>query len=98
MRAIAIVALAVLASGAAAQEPSQRWPRAIQIEQGTLTVYQPQLEKLEGVTLSGRSAVSWQAKSGAAPVFGVFWFDAQVLIDKDQRQMDVEKVTVTKVR
>jgi hypothetical protein len=51
------------------------------------------------VTLSGRSAVSWQAKgSDAAPVFGVFWFDATVLIDKEQRTLTVEKVDVTKVR
>ena len=76
-----------------------RWPRAIELQQGALTVYQPQLERFEGVTLSGRCAVSWQPRDGAAaPVFGVFWFDARVLVDKDQRLVDVEQITVTKVR
>jgi hypothetical protein len=98
MKTITVVALATLASGAAAQQSAPRWPREIQVEQGSLVVYQPQLEKLDGVTLSGRSAVSWTAKAGGAPVFGVFWFDARVLVDKDRRQMEVEEVTVTKVR
>src|SRR5512134_2084052 len=99
MRTLAILTLATLASGAAAaEEDGRRWPREITVEQGSLTVYQPQLEKLEGVNLSGRSAVSWQAKGGGAPVFGVFWFEARVLIDKDRRVMEVEEITVTKVR
>jgi hypothetical protein len=99
MRPIAILALATLANAAAADDGRQKWPRAIEVEQGTLVVYQPQLEKFEGVTLSGRSAVSWQAKGGApAPVFGVFWFDARVLVDKDSRALQVEQLTVTKVR
>ena len=110
MRTLAILAAAALATGAAAQQqdappqapPAQtqaRWPRAIELQQGTLTIYQPQVEKFEGVTLSGRCAVSWQPKDAqAAPVFGVFWFDARVLVDKDQRLMDVEQLTVKKVR
>jgi hypothetical protein len=100
MRAIAILTAAALASGASAQTDRPRWPRAIEIQQGTLTVYQPQLERLEGVILSGRSAVSWQARKepAPAPVFGVFWFEARVQVDKDQRRMDVDEITVTKVR
>ena len=83
---------------AALAQPAPRWPRAIVLEQGTLTVYQPQLEKLEGVTLTGRCATSWQPKAGGETVFGVFWFDARVLVDKDARTMQVEKLIVTKVR
>src|SRR5512132_2405119 len=106
MRTLAILAAAALATGAAAQQqdaapqaPPPRWPRAIELQQGALTVYQPQVEKFEGVTLSGRCAVSWQPKdSQKAPAFGVFWFDARVLVDKDQRLMDVEQLTVKKVR
>ena len=91
-------AAAPQASQAAAQQPAPKWPRAVTIEAGTLTVYQPQLEKFEGVTLSGRSATSWQPKAGGNPVFGVFWFDARVLVDKDRREIRVEQITVTKVR
>jgi hypothetical protein len=95
-RSAPIAVLASLACAAAAQEPA-RWPRAIALEQGTLVVYSPQLEQLEGVTLSGRAAVSWEAK-GDAPVFGVFWFDARVLVDKERRLVHVEELAVTRVR
>lgn len=98
MRAIAVVVCASLATVAPAEERAPRWPRAIALEQGTFTVYQPQLEKLQGVTLAGRSAASWQPRAGGAPIFGVFWFDARVLVDKDRRELEVEQLTVTKVR
>jgi hypothetical protein len=96
-RAIAIALVASLAAAAAAQEPARTWPRAIPLEKGALEVYSPQLDKLEGVTLSGRAAVSWEPKGGA-PTFGVFWFDARVLVDKERRTVHVESVDVTKVR
>ena len=80
-------------------DPGKAWPRAIDLPGGTLELYQPQLEKLEGVRLSGRSAVAWTEKGReGARVFGVLWFDARVLVDKDTRDVDVEEVTVRKVR
>jgi hypothetical protein len=94
--AVTIVSLAV-AGAALTQENAAKWPRALELENATVVVYQPQLEKLAGVILSGRAAFAWEAK-GAAPVFGVFWFDARVLVDKDSRQVHVEGVTVRKVR
>jgi hypothetical protein len=97
MRTMTIAVLASLAGATEPQDSGHAWPRAITLEQGTLTVYSPQLETLEGVTLSGRAAVSWEAK-GRAPVFGVFWFDARVLVDKDRRTVHVEELAVTKVR
>jgi hypothetical protein len=73
------------------------WPRALQTENGTVVVYQPQYEKLEGVTLTGRAAASWEAK-GKAPIFGVFWFQSKVQIDKGAGTVDLETFDVTKVR
>jgi hypothetical protein len=99
VRTFATAALVALAGAAAAQAPAGGWPRAIPVEQGTLTIYEPQLEKLEGLKLSGRAAVSWEAKGkGGAPVFGVFWFEARVLVDKERRTVQVEQLDVTKVR
>ncbi|HET9598855.1 MAG TPA: hypothetical protein VFP65_25000, partial [Anaeromyxobacteraceae bacterium] len=98
MKTLAVAIMVAAAGAAAAQSTGARWPRSIQVEQGTMVVYQPQLEKLEGVTLTGRSAISWQAKGSDKPVFGVFWFESQVLIDKDARRIEAQKVTVTKVR
>jgi hypothetical protein len=78
-------------------EAGKAWPRAIDLPDGTLQLYQPQLEKFEGVKLSGRSATSWTEKD-KDPVFGVIWFDARVLVDKDARDVDVEAIEIRKVR
>ncbi|HTO98739.1 MAG TPA: hypothetical protein VMK66_16935, partial [Myxococcales bacterium] len=84
-------------ASAALAEGNARWPRELQAEQGTIVVYQPQLEKMEGVTLEGRAAVSWEPKDGT-PVFGVFWFQARYLADKDSREVQIEEFKVIKVR
>src|SRR5881397_1084331 len=78
-RAIPIVAVSIGVAAHAAG--NARWPRAIPLEQATLVVYQPQIESIEGVTLSGRMAVSWEPKGGS-PVFGVVWFDARFLVGR----------------
>src|SRR5512137_627084 len=65
------------------------WPRTLQIGAGVLEIFQPQIEKFEGVTMSGRSAVSWSEKGGA-PVFGVLWFTTTASIDRDTRTASVE--------
>src|SRR5262249_39879202 len=96
-RAIArAIHVAGVALGLAASAQG-RWPREIQLEQATLVVYQPQIENIEGVTLSGRMAVSWEPKGGSA-VFGVVWFDARFLADKDSRDVQIDQYTVRKVR
>ena len=96
--AVCLALLGSLAAASTARGAAESWPRAIQLEHGTLTVYTPQLETFEGVTLTGRAAVSWEARDGGAPVFGVFWFDSRVLVDKDQGIVKVEEFKVTKVR
>jgi hypothetical protein len=110
MRARALAVLLLLAvldaraqtppppAAAGAQDGSwSDWPRAIDIGNGSLEIYQPQLEKFEGVKLSGRSAVAWTEKD-KAPVFGVIWYAAQVSVDRDAREATVESLKVTKVR
>jgi hypothetical protein len=96
--ALALLAAIATATSVSAQEPAPGWPRTITVEQGKLTVYTPQLEKFEGIALSGRSAISWEPAAGGAPVFGVFWFDATVLSDKDAGRVHVQKLSVRKVK
>ena len=73
------------------------WPRTLQMGAGTLEIFQPQVEKFEGVTLAGRSAISWSEKE-KAPVFGVLWFTTTASIDRDARTATVESIRVDKVR
>ena len=102
--AAVFLATTLVARAEAPQAPSGpseevlgEWPRAVEIGTGTLEIYQPQLEKFEGVTLTGRSAVSWTEKD-QAPAFGVLWFTATASVDRDSRTATVESLRVDKVR
>ena len=53
------------------------YPQEITAEEGTIVVYQPQPERLEGNVLSARAAMSLELKERAEPIFGAFWFDAR---------------------
>ena len=65
-------------------------------DKGTVTVYQPQLESLEGDRLRSRAAVS-VALADADPVFGVIWTSARVATDRDERTMQILDVDVNEV-
>jgi hypothetical protein len=82
---------------AEADADASEWPRAAEIGNGQLELYQPQLERFEGTALSGRSAVAYSEKD-KAPVFGVVWFTAHADVDRDTRTASVRSVKVDKVR
>ena len=85
------------AGGSAQEEFSNTWPRAIDVQGGSLEIFQPQIESFKGIDLASRSAVAW-TPAGKAPVFGVVWMDARVAIDRDLREVAVETVSVRRVR
>jgi hypothetical protein len=74
------------------------WPQEISADEGTIVVYQPQPEKLEGNTLSGRSAMALQFNGGGEPIFGAFWFEAKIDTDRDQGLALIRDIRVTDVR
>jgi hypothetical protein len=74
------------------------WPRQIDSVAGTIVVYQPQPESLQGTSLTGRAAFSLTPKGKNEPVFGALWFTANVDIDRDQRLVRVMDTKVTRVR
>lgn len=74
------------------------WPQEMQIEQGKIIIYQPQPEKLQGNVLTGRSAMSLELKKLDEPIFGVFWFRAQIDTDREQDLVNVHNIEITKVR
>lgn len=65
------------------------WPQEISADNGTIVVYQPQPESLEGNILKGRAAIALEFENRDEPVFGAMWFSAR--IDTDQ---DTDLVTV----
>lgn len=74
------------------------WPQEIVTAKGTIVIYQPQPEKLEGNKLFGRSAMSLELKDSSQPIFGVFWFNAQIDTDQDEDLALVHTVRVDKIR
>ncbi len=82
----------------AASDWTTSWPRQIDSVAGTIVVYEPQPEALQGTTLNGRAAFALTPKGKTEPVFGAFWFSAEVNIDRDQRLVQVLGVRVTRLK
>lgn len=79
-------------------EPSaMNWPQELKAPEGTIIVYQPQPEKLSGNTLEGRAAMSIELKNTDTPIFGAFWFSAQLDTDTNDATVLVRDFKVTRV-
>ncbi len=102
MRYVVVLLLAcslLFTAAGAADEAGSAWPRELQHEKGSVIIYQPQVETLEGDTLRARAAVSVTMAAGdTGPIFGVIWLDARVLTDRDARTVRVVSIDVTDVR
>lgn len=101
-RAAAIGLLAMTALGlpvAAQDEPEDAWPREIEADSGALvTVFQPQVDSLDGNVLKSRAAVMIRENEGAEPVFGAVWLESRISTDLDSRQVTFESLEVPQVR
>ena len=76
-----------------------QWPKDILTKKGArITVYQPQPESLKGNILSGRSAFSASESPDSELVFGVFWFSATMMTDRDDRMLTLESIKITDVK
>lgn len=89
----AMFSLLITGSSFAATE----WPQELSADEGTIVVYQPQPETLEGNTLSGRAAMSMNLKNKKDPIYGVFWFSAKVATDRGNDSATISDIKVTKV-
>jgi hypothetical protein len=89
----ALVSL-VSASSVAAMD----WPQEITADEGTIVVYQPQPDKLEGNVLSARAAMALELDNRDEPIFGAFWFEAKIDTDRDAGTALIRDVRVTDVR
>lgn len=74
------------------------WPQEITADEGTITVYQPQPEKLDGNTLTGRAAFSITLNNGGEPIFGAMWFTARLDTDRDTDTALIRDLTVDHVQ
>jgi hypothetical protein len=96
LEVLTLTLLSVGASGYCADETDNPWPREIQTKKGTVVMYQPQSDSLEGNIVAGRAALAIELKDSEAPVFGVVWFDARLDTDREERIATLVDITVTR--
>lgn len=76
-----------------------QWPKEIKAKNGAIiTVYQPQPETLNGNRTTGRAAFSAVEKAGSEPLFGVFWYTANITTDRDTRMITLESIKIDEVK
>ncbi|MGB5491603.1 MAG: hypothetical protein WBM76_12320 [Woeseiaceae bacterium] len=92
--ALPLVTMLVFATPAAAVD----WPQEVTADKGTIVVYQPQPESLQGNVLRGRAAMSLELKGRDDPIFGAFWFEAKIDNDTDTGVAILRDFKVTEVR
>jgi hypothetical protein len=95
---ILVWVLAVAAAETAApdkQEPD--WPKKLEAEEAQISIYQPQINSLDGDMLDARAALSIK-KTGEKMVFGAMWFTSRLVTDFDTRLVSLKDVNIESVK
>ncbi len=74
------------------------WPRTIKRDTTTYTIYQPQLDSWDGVTLDARAAVAVQAAGAKEPTYGIIFLHSDTIVDREERMVHFENLKVTKTQ
>lgn len=99
MRTLALTLLALGPLTLHAQDYS--WPREIPFSQnvaGTIVLYQPQAEQLNGNQLTARGAIALKINGQPDPIFGAMWMSATVDVDRDSGMVWITDLKITRVR
>ena len=76
--------------------PADPWPRKVDLSNGTVLVYQPQINRWDGNRLDFRAAVAIQPVGAKQETFGVLFANARTQVDRVARTVVFENLTVTK--
>lgn len=87
------VLIAFLAQAVQKKADPVSWPREIRENKQLVTLYQPQLESLNGNTLEGRMALSVRDKDDEL-VFGALWFNVVLSTDKESRMAVLQDLEI----
>jgi hypothetical protein len=82
-----------------AYDGDPEWPRVVEQDDTTFTIYQPQIDKFDAATLEARAAVQVETKVGdkTQTTYGVLWIKANTAIDKDARLVRLDDIEIVKV-
>ncbi|MHC4132182.1 MAG: carbohydrate-binding family V/XII [Planctomycetota bacterium] len=92
------VLLLLFCGSAVAQESTLDWPRDIDVPEGKITIYQPQLESFNENKLEARAAISITPAGENEPVFGAVWFSARASTDRTTRMVTLLDLEVPQVK
>ena len=92
-----VVVVAVMATAGIAMA-EWLWPQDFSTKDGKLTVYQPQLEVFKADKVNARAAIAVQRKGEKDPVFGVFWFSAHIVTDRDSGTVEFRDVKIENLK
>jgi hypothetical protein len=94
----AVVAIAALgaAGTTAAEDEAKSWPRLLEAETATVTMYQPQLDSWADDEFESRAAISVQ-EDGGPLVFGAVWISGHFDVDTDTRLVTFRDITIPTV-
>jgi hypothetical protein len=91
---LAFAGLAAFAQDSRQDQDPHRWPRSFQEGGLTFTVYQPQLDSWDFVTLVARAVVSVERDATSQPSYGTVWFTARTAIDKEERLVTLDRINL----
>src|SRR5262252_10202834 len=80
----------------AAAVTSDPWPKTIEQDGTTYTLYPPQLDSWDGHTIAAHTAVSVRPAGAKEPDFGVIEITAQTFVSRESRTVDFADIVVTK--
>ena len=72
------------------------WPRQLPFGEGSLVVYQPQVESWEGNQIQLRAAVAARSAAGEAEHYGVIWATARTDVNRELRQVALTDLQLTR--
>jgi hypothetical protein len=95
--AAAAMGLATWTPAAHAQQGVD-WPRSVKSGKTEIIVYEPQVDSLQGVTLTSHLAVSVKRPTDAAPLFGALWVTAMLDVDRDRDMARIRSIKIDRTR
>lgn len=101
MKKVFVLLMSLVTSVGFAQQDQFIWPRDIEAgDNYTITLYQPQLETLNGNVLDGRMALSvkYNKDDNNKIIFGALWFEARLSTDLESRTAVLESIEIPKIK
>ncbi len=81
----------------APQLPADPWPRVVDLTNGQVLVYQPQVNKWDGNQLDFRAALAIKVTGAKDETFGVIFATARTQVDKVARTVVFENMNISKI-